>query len=65
MRMPVRAFARIPEIQIEQGELDFGGVTRGDSKTLPITVYNHSEVPAKLILDIRDYDEFEISVAPT
>lgn len=64
LRLPVRAVARIPEIQIEQDILDFGGVTRGDSKTLPLTIYNHSEIPAKLILDLREYDEFEISVAP-
>lgn len=45
-------------------ELDFGGITFGDSKTLPLTVHNHSDIPAKLILDIREYPEFEI-ILPT
>jgi hypothetical protein len=65
LKMPIKAFAKIPDLEIEQGGLDFGGVTKGDSKTLPLTIYNHSDFTAKLILDIRDFEEFEISVAPT
>jgi hypothetical protein len=65
LRMPVRAVAKIPNITIEETELDFGGITRGDSKTLPLTVYNNSNIPAKLILDIRDYPEFEIILPPS
>ena len=60
LKMPVRACAKIPDIRIEEQELDFGGITFGDSKTLPLTVHNHSDIPAKLILDIRDHPEFEI-----
>jgi hypothetical protein len=29
-----------------------------------LTVYNHSDIAAKLILDIREYPEFEIIVPP-
>ena len=64
LRMPVRAVAKIPEIQIEEIELDFGGITFGDSKTLLLTIHNRSDIPAKLILDIREYPEFEI-ILPT
>lgn len=64
LRMPVRAQSKIPDIEIAEQELDFGGITRGDSKTLPLTVYNHSDIPAKLILDIRAHEEFEI-ILPT
>ena len=42
--------------------MDFGGVTFGDSKVLPLTIVNNSNIDAKLILDLRDYPEFEISV---
>ena len=56
----MRAVAKIPEIEIEEPELNFGGITFGDSKTLPLTVFNHSDIPAKLILDIRAFPEFEI-----
>jgi hypothetical protein len=40
--------------------LNFGGVTRGDSKELGLKIYNHSNIMAKLRLDIREYEEFEI-----
>jgi len=64
LRLPVRACAKVPQIEIEEAELDFGGITFGDSKTLPLTIYNHSDIPAKLLLDIRDYPEFEIILPP-
>lgn len=64
LKMSVKASAKIPDIEIAEGPLDFGGITFGDSKTLPLTVYNHSDIPAKLILDIRDYPEFEIILPP-
>jgi hypothetical protein len=60
MKMPVRAVSKIPDVEIAEQELDFGGITRGDSMTLPLTLYNHSNIAAKLILDIREYPEFEI-----
>jgi hypothetical protein len=41
---------------------DFGGVTFGDSKTLPITFNNESEIEAKLFLDLRELPEFEIMI---
>jgi hypothetical protein len=37
-------------------------VTFGDAKILPLTIANNSNIDAKLILDLRDYPEFEISV---
>ena len=64
LKMPVRACAKIPDIEIAETGLDFGGITLGDSKTLSLTVYNHSDIPAKLILDIREYPEFEIILPP-
>ena len=64
LKMPVKACAKIPDIEIAETGLDFGGITLGDSKTLSLTVYNHSDIPAKLILDIREYPEFEIILPP-
>jgi hypothetical protein len=64
LKLPVRVRAKIPEIDIEEPEIDFGGITLGDSKTLPMTIYNRSDIPAKLILDIRDFPEFELIVPP-
>ena len=62
--LPVRARAIIPDVIIEEEKVDFGGVTFGDQKVLPITIMNNSDITAKLELDIRDYPEFEIIVPP-
>lgn len=60
LRLPVRANAIIPDIFIEEKTVDFGGVTLGDQKILPLTIINESDITAKIELDIRDYPEFEI-----
>jgi hypothetical protein len=49
-------------VKIDEDALDFGGVTFGDSKTIPLTIINSSAIDAKLILDLREYPEFEISI---
>lgn len=60
MKIPVRANAIIPDVKVEEDIFDYGGVTFGDSKILPLTLHNDSNIDAKLILDLRDYPEFEI-----
>lgn len=60
MRIPVTAKSVIPDLYIEEKKIDFGKVTYGDQKVMPVTIYNRSNITAKLILDIREYPEFEI-----
>ena len=50
----------MPDIEIEERQIDFGGVTFGDTKVLPLTFINESDITAKVEVDIRDYPEFEI-----
>ena len=50
----------MPDIEIEERQIDFGGVTFGDTKVLPLTFINESDITAKVEIDIRDYPEFEI-----
>ena len=57
--MPVIINSIVPEIFIEEKAIDFGGSTFGDQKILPITIINESDISAKLILDMRDYPEFD------
>ena len=64
IKIPVRANAIIPDVKIEEDNFDFGGVTFGDSKTLPLTIHNDSNIDAKIILDLREYPEFEIILPP-
>ena len=60
LRLPVKAQAIVPDIYIDEPNVDFGGVTFGDQKIMPLTIFNDSDITAKLELDIRDYPEFEI-----
>ena len=60
MKIPVRACAIVPDISIEEPQIDFGGVTFGDHKILPLTFFNKSDITAKIELDIRNHPEFEI-----
>lgn len=62
IKVPVHAHAIIPQVKIEEAAFDFGGVTFGDAKTIPLTLVNSSNIDAKLILDLREYPEFEISL---
>lgn len=60
LRIPVTANAIVPEVFIDEKMLDFGPVTFGDQKELALTIVNNSDITAKLILDIRDFPEFDI-----
>jgi hypothetical protein len=60
LKLPIRANAIIPDVKIEEEVFDYQGVTFGDSKILPLTIHNDSNIDAKLILDLREYPEFEI-----
>jgi len=62
LTIPVKAKAIIPNVFIEQEQFDFGGVTCGDSKILPLNIHNQSDIEAKLILDLREWHEFEITM---
>jgi hypothetical protein len=62
LKVPVHAHAIIPQVKIEEDAFDFGGVTFGDAKTMVMTIANNSNIAAKLILDLREYPEFEISI---
>jgi hypothetical protein len=59
LKIPVIVNSIAPEIYIEEKSIDFGGITFGDSKTLPLTIINESDITAKVILDMREYPEFD------
>ena len=59
LRIPVLVNSIVPEIFIEEKQIDFGGITFGDQKTLPLTIVNESDITAKVILDMREYPEFD------
>jgi hypothetical protein len=59
LRIPVIVNSIVPDIFIEEKAIDFGGITYGDQKTLPLTFVNESDITAKVILDMREYPEFD------
>jgi len=40
IRLPVKANVIAPEVFIEEKEINFGGVTIGDQRILPLTIHN-------------------------
>lgn len=53
--IPFRVETIIPKVSILEDEFDFGGVTTlGNSGVLKMTVLNSSNIPATLILDLRE-----------
>jgi len=64
IKVPVRAHSVVPQVKIVEEVFDFGGVTFGDSKTLDLTLENESSIEAKLIVDLREFPEFELNLYP-
>eukprot|EP01084_Bolivina_argentea_P200429 342747_1 len=52
LKLSVFAQSIIPQINIQQNEFDFNGVTIGDIKQLPIEIINTSSVSAHLFLEM-------------
>ena len=59
-RIPIKVKSLIPLVSVAEKGFEFGGVTFGDSKTLPFTLVNDSDIDAKVVLDLREYPEFEL-----
>ena len=55
LKMPVRACAKIPDIEIEEQELDFGGITFGDFMDFLSSLSKGSE-EEKIMWSFRFYD---------
>ena len=62
IKIPIKAHAVVPQVKIVEEVFDFSGVTFGDSKTLDLTLENESSIEAKLIVDLREFPEFELSI---
>lgn len=56
--IPFKVETILPKVTILEEELNFGEVTTlGVSSNLMMTLMNHSNIPATLILDLRDKDD--------
>ncbi|ETO30455.1 hypothetical protein RFI_06664 [Reticulomyxa filosa] len=56
LTLEVKAHVICPEVEILQREFNFGGVLLGDTKLLPLTIKNDSNVEAYLFLDLASQE---------
>ena len=56
--------ALIPDISVEEEEIDFGGVTIGSNMKHPISLFNNGSIQATVFIDLERYPEFTIGLAP-
>ena len=56
--------ALIPDIAVEEEEIDFGGVTIGSNMKHPISLFNNGSIQATVFIDLERYPEFNIGLAP-
>jgi hypothetical protein len=62
MQIPVTANAIIPNVYIDREEIDFGGVTCGNTSVEEFNLTNESLIDAVVYIDLREHQEFEISL---
>jgi hypothetical protein len=60
VRIPFRAEAVVPHVEVLQDEFVFNQVFVGSSSRLPLTLHNTSPVPATLMCDLVQHSEFQI-----
>jgi hypothetical protein len=60
VRLGIAYEAIIPDVRLLQDEMDFGEVTTGISKTLPLVLENKSRIAATLYLDMSAFPDFDL-----
>ncbi|KXZ50888.1 hypothetical protein GPECTOR_14g137 [Gonium pectorale] len=60
VRIPFRAEAVVPSVEIDEDEFSFGTVFVGSSSRLPLTLRNASPVTAVLMVDLVNHPEFQL-----
>ncbi|EFJ49198.1 hypothetical protein VOLCADRAFT_90100 [Volvox carteri f. nagariensis] len=60
VKIPFRAEAVVPNVEIEQDEFNFGSVFVGSSSRLPLTLRNTSQVAATLMIDLVAHPDLQL-----
>ncbi|GLI64998.1 hypothetical protein VaNZ11_008424 [Volvox africanus] len=60
VKIPFRAEAVVPNVEIEQDEFSFGSVFVGSSSRLPLTLHNTSQVAATLMCDLVAHPDLQL-----
>lgn len=62
LRLVIRATALVPNVYIQEPDIDFAGVTVGSTVQRRFTLVNESPIAAVLYLNLEEHPEFEISL---
>lgn len=62
--LPIKAQAIVPNVYVQEHEIDFGGVTCGNQGVTRFHICNDSVIPANIYLNLEEHPEFEISLPP-
>lgn len=65
LKLNITGSSIIPDVEVEQDELNFEGITLGASKTLPLSILNRSPVTVTMLLDLSQQPEFSLSYPET
>lgn len=65
LRLVVHANAIIPQVFIQEPDIDFGGVTVGSQSIRRFTLINESPIPTVLYLNLDEHPEFDLSMVVT
>lgn len=63
LKVPVKAEAVVPQVEVTQDEFTFGEVFIGSLKRLSLELVNSSPVPATLMVDLAQHPELYLSIA--
>jgi len=63
LKIPVKAEAMVPKVDILQDQFDFGSVYLGTLGRTPVTLVNTTSVPAKMRVDLLQTPELRLSIA--
>jgi hypothetical protein len=61
-KLQFAATALSPECDVEQDEFNFESITIGASARQLLSVTNKSEIPASVLVDLSDYDDFSLEL---
>ncbi|KAF5834411.1 flagellar associated protein [Dunaliella salina] len=63
LKLPVKAEAMVPKVDVLQDQFDFGSVYLGTLGRTPVTLVNTTSVPAKMRVDLLQTPELRLSIA--
>eukprot|EP00929_Paragymnodinium_shiwhaense_P088700 TRINITY_DN49010_c0_g1_i1.p1 TRINITY_DN49010_c0_g1~~TRINITY_DN49010_c0_g1_i1.p1 ORF type:complete len:2929 (-),score=783.00 TRINITY_DN49010_c0_g1_i1:108-8894(-) len=62
IKLPIQAQAVVPNIEFVEEEIDFGQITLGAIKVMPISLCNSSAVDGTLYVNLQPHPEFTLSL---